>query len=172
MALFSTKENLFFMAGHFATDLCHGSMPIILAYMYQQGRLDSYSSVALLMMANTILNALIQPIAGNLADSKPRPYLMSIGIACAFLGVMFIGTVQNQILLYSLVCLNGIGSAIFHPAGGKMANTFGVQSLVKVCLFSLLEEILDLLADHSTLQVFIFYSVLMPPWQCAFQVLP
>ena len=109
MALFSTKENLFFMAGHFATDLCHGSMPIILAYMYQQGRLDSYSSVALLMMANTILNALIQPIAGNLADSKPRPYLMSIGIACAFLGVMFIGTVQNQILLYSLVCLNGIG---------------------------------------------------------------
>ena len=115
MALFSTKENLFFMAGHFATDLCHGSMPIILAYMYQQGRLDSYSSVALLMMANTILNALIQPIAGNLADSKPRPYLMSIGIAFAFLGVMFIGTVQNQILLYSLVCLNGIGSPIiFH----------------------------------------------------------
>lgn len=131
MALFSTKENLFFMAGHFATDLCHGSMPIILAYMYQQGRLDSYSSVALLMMANTILNALIQPIAGNLADSKPRPYLMSIGIACAFLGVMFIGTVQNQILLYSLVCLNGIGSAIFHPAGGKMANTFGGAKLGK-----------------------------------------
>ena len=28
------------MAGHFATDLCHGSMPIILAYMYQQGRLE------------------------------------------------------------------------------------------------------------------------------------
>ena len=56
---------------------------------------------------------------------------MSIGIACAFLGVMFIGTVQNQILLYSLVCLNGIGSAIFHPAGGKMANTFGGAKLGK-----------------------------------------
>lgn len=160
------------MAGHFATDLCHGSMPIILAYMYQQGRLDSYSSVALLMMANTILNALIQPIAGNLADSKPRPYLMSIGIACAFLGVMFIGTVQNQILLYSLVCLNGIGSAISTLQVVRWPIPLVVQSLVKVCLFSLLEEILDLLADHSTLQVFIFYSVLMPPWQCAFQVLP
>ena len=56
---------------------------------------------------------------------------MSIGIACACLGVMFIGTVQNQILLYSLVCLNGIGSAIFHPAGGKMANTFGGAKLGK-----------------------------------------
>lgn len=131
MKLFSTKENLFFMAGHFATDLCHGSMPIILAYMYQAGRLDSYSSVALLMMANTILNALIQPLAGNLADSKPRPYLMSIGIACAFLGVMFIGFIQNQYLLYSLVCLNGVGSALFHPAGGKMANVFGGAKLGK-----------------------------------------
>ena len=80
MKLFSTKENLLFMAGHFATDLCHGSLPIILAYMYQEGRLTSYSAVALLMMTNTILNAVIQPLAGNLADSKPRPYLMSIGI--------------------------------------------------------------------------------------------
>lgn len=119
------------MAGHFATDLCHGSLPIILAYMYQEGRLTSYSAVALLMMTNTILNAVIQPLAGNLADSKPRPYLMSIGILCAFLGVMFIGITQNQILLYALVCLNGIGAALFHPAGAKMANTFGGAKLGK-----------------------------------------
>ena len=57
----NTKENLLFMCGHFATDLCHGSMPVILAYMYQAGRLGSYSQVALLMMANTILNAIVQP---------------------------------------------------------------------------------------------------------------
>ncbi len=131
MNLNSPKENIFFMLGHFATDISHGSLPIILAYMYQAGRLDSYSSVAMLMMANTILNALVQPFAGNLADSKPRPYLMSLGIFLSFSGVMFIGLVQNQILLYSLVCLNGIGGAIFHPAGGKLANTFGKAKLGK-----------------------------------------
>ena len=119
------------MLGHFATDISHGSLPIILAYMYQAGKLDSYSAVAMLMMANTILNAVVQPFAGNLADSKPRPYLMSLGIALSFSGVMFIGLVENQILLYSLVCLNGLGSAIFHPAGGKMANTFGKAKLGK-----------------------------------------
>ena len=79
MNITQTKENYFFMLGHLATDLCHGSLPIILAYMYQQGRLDSYASVALLMMANTILSAFVQPIAGGLADGKkPRPYLMSL----------------------------------------------------------------------------------------------
>ena len=46
MNITQTKENYFFMLGHLATDLCHGSLPIILAYMYQQGRLDSYASVA------------------------------------------------------------------------------------------------------------------------------
>ncbi|MBR1612145.1 MAG: MFS transporter [Succinivibrio sp.] len=121
----NTKENLLFMCGHFATDLCHGSMPVILAYMYQAGRLGSYSQVALLMMANTILNAIVQPLAGNLADRKPRPYLMSIGIFLACLGVMFLGLVENQILLYALVCLNGIGASIFHPEGGKMTHAFG-----------------------------------------------
>ena len=125
------KENIFFMLGHFATDISHGSLPIILAYLYQAGKLDSYSSVAMLMMANTVLNAIVQPFAGNLADSGPRPYLMSIGIALSFIGVMFIGIVENQILLYTLVCINGLGSAIFHPAGGKMANIFGKSKLGK-----------------------------------------
>lgn len=127
----STRENLLFMCGHFATDLCHGSMPVILAYMYQCGRLGSYSEVALLMMANTILNALVQPLAGNLADRKPRPYLMSIGIFLACLGVMFLGLVENQILLYALVCLNGIGASVFHPEGGKMTHVFGGRKLGK-----------------------------------------
>ncbi|MGN0903436.1 MAG: MFS transporter [Succinivibrio sp.] len=131
MRIYSAKENLLFMAGHFATDINHGSLPIILAYMYQAGRLDSYSSVACLMMANTILNAVIQPLAGTLADTKPRPYLMSVGILLACLGVMFLGLVQNQVLLYALVSLNGIGAAIFHPAGGKMANVFGKAKLGK-----------------------------------------
>lgn len=139
MNITQTKENYFFMLGHLATDLCHGSLPIILAYMYQQGRLDSYASVALLMMANTILSAFVQPIAGGLADGKkPRPYLMSLGIFLAFFGVMFLGLIQNQVLLYALVCLNGIGSSLFHPIGGKMANVFGGTRLGKsMSIFSL-----------------------------------
>ena len=125
------KENIFFMLGHFSTDLAHGSLPVILAYMYQAGHITSYSQIALLLMANTFINALVQPLAGSLSDAKPRPYLMSIGILLSFLGVMFIGVVHNELLLYCLVCVNGLGSAIFHPAGGKMANIFGKAKLGK-----------------------------------------
>ncbi|MCR5085531.1 MAG: MFS transporter [Succinivibrionaceae bacterium] len=123
------KESLLFMLGHFATDISHGSLPVILAYMFQAGRIGTYSEVALLLMANTIINALVQPLAGLLADSRPRPWLMSVGIFFSFLGVMLIGVTHDQAPLYFLVCLNGLGSAIFHPAGGKMANVFGKARL-------------------------------------------
>ena len=66
MKILSGKDSLLLSAGHFATDINHGSLPIILAYLYQNNILTSYSQVALLMMANTILNAIIQPLAGNL----------------------------------------------------------------------------------------------------------
>lgn len=131
MKIRSTHENILFMLGHFATDICHGSIPVILAYMYQAGRLDSYSAVALLMMANTLLNAVVQPFAGLLVDRSPRPYLMSVGLAMSFGGLMFLGVIENQLLLYVLIGINGLGSALFHPAGGKMAHTFGKAKLGK-----------------------------------------
>lgn len=124
MKAVSSRETLFFLGGHFANDMAQTSLPVILAFMYQAGRLESYSQVAMLIMANTVLNALIQPLAGSLADSKPRPYLMSLGILMSVLGVMFVGLAQGIVMLYALVCLNGIGSAIFHPAAGKMTNVF------------------------------------------------
>lgn len=137
MKILSGKDSLLLSAGHFATDINHGSLPIILAYLYQHNILTSYSQVALLMMANTILNAIIQPIAGNLSDKKARPYLMSVGIFLAFSGVMFIGFVENIYLLYVLICLNGVGSAIFHPAGGKMSHIIGGKKQGKsMSLFS------------------------------------
>lgn len=138
MAIINTKENYLFMLGHLATDICHGSLPIILAYMYQQGRIDSYSQLASMMMANTILNALVQPLAGGLADGKARPYLMSLGIFLALTGVMYLGIVQDHLLIYGLICLNGIGSSLFHPLGGKLTNVFGGKKLGKsLSIFSL-----------------------------------
>ncbi|NLK84776.1 MAG: MFS transporter [Aeromonadales bacterium] len=136
--IISAKENYYFMFGHFAMDICSGALPIIFAYMYQEGKLESLASVALLMMASTILNAIVQPIAGMLVDSGSRPYIMSIGIFMAFLGVMFLGVVENQVLLYVLVGINGIGSSLFHPAGAKMTNVFGSVKLGKsLSIFSL-----------------------------------
>lgn len=123
------KESYYIMGGHMADDLCQGSLPAVLAFMYQEGRLDSFADVALLIMATTIINALVQPIAGYLADQKPRPYLMPLGMLTAGLGVMFLGYCQNFWVMFALIALNGVGVAVFHPAAGKLANIFAGQKV-------------------------------------------
>ena len=117
-------ENFFIMGGHLADDLCQGALPAVLAFMYQEGRLDSYADVALLVMFTTIVNAVAQPVTGLLADKKPRPWLMWVGMLLAGAGVMFLGLIESFPLMCLLIALNGVGVAAFHPAAGKMANIF------------------------------------------------
>ena len=118
------RENLYIMGGHLANDLCHGSLPAILAFMYQEGRLSSYADVAFLIMANTLVNAIIQPLAGYLADNRPRPYLMILGMCMSALGIMFIGLMDSYTAVLLLAAFNGVGLALFHPAAGKLSNIF------------------------------------------------
>ncbi len=125
------KENYFIMGGHLADDLCQGALPAILSFMYLEGKLDSYADVAFLIMATTMVNAIAQPLTGLMADRKPRPYFMCLGMLLAAFGIMFIGFVDNFALLFALVALNGVGVATFHPAAGKLANIFAKEHLGK-----------------------------------------
>ncbi len=121
------KENFFIMGGHLADDLCQGSLPAILSFMYLEGILTSYADVALLIMASTMVNAVAQPLTGLLADRKPRPYLMCAGMLTAAAGIMFMGFADNFALLFLLVAVNGIGIAVFHPEAGRLASIFARQ---------------------------------------------
>ena len=127
----SYKDNYLIMLGHMADDLCQGSLPAILAFMYKDGVLTSYSQIALLIMVSTIVNAVAQPLVGFLSDKKPRPYLMTLGMCCAALGIMFLGVVDNFYLMLILVSINGIGVATFHPVAGKLANVFAGERVGK-----------------------------------------
>ena len=118
------RENFYIMGCHLADDICQGSLPAILAFMYQEGRLSSYAQVALLIMGTTMINAIVQPFTGYIADKKPRPYFMCLGMFLAAVGVIFLGFVENFAVMFLLVAINGIGAATFHPAAGKLANIF------------------------------------------------
>lgn len=117
-------ENYFIMLGHFADDICQGSLPAVLAFMFQQGRLESYTQVAFLILGTTVVNAVVQPLTGFLADKKTLPFLMCAGMLTSAAGVAFLGFIENYALMLVLVAVNGIGVATFHPSAGKLANAF------------------------------------------------
>ena len=110
------KENLILLLAHFSADLCQGSVSAALTVMLEQGVLHNKQEMSYLVLASTLVSSLIQPLVGYLSDRKPRPYLMSLGIIVAALGLMFIGLITDFSLphgrhllqnVYAFVIING-----------------------------------------------------------------
>ncbi len=107
--------------GHACSDINQGAITALLPFLvasYGYG----YTSVALLVFAANIASAIIQPIFGTIGDKHPCPWFMSLGIFFAGLGMTLIGFVQNYWLVLASAMLSGIGVAMFHPEGGRLAN--------------------------------------------------
>ncbi|MGN1392804.1 MAG: MFS transporter [Succinivibrionaceae bacterium] len=123
MNFFKTyKEQLLLMIGHFATDICQGSLSAILAVMFAHKILSSNTDVSLLVLAACLVSSIVQPVVGWLSDRKPRPYLMTLGMVISAFSLMLVGFFEKFEILFVLITLSGIGTAIFHPQAGKMAN--------------------------------------------------
>lgn len=107
--------------GHLCCDINGGALPAILPFLMVE-RGISYSAAAGLTFALSSLGSLIQPIFGNMADKHSRPWMMSVGIILAGCGVSLLGFLNSYWAMFLAVMLTGIGSALFHPDGGRMAN--------------------------------------------------
>ncbi len=109
------------MLGHLCCDINGGALPAILPFLMVQKGI-SYSAAAGLTFALSSIGSVIQPVFGSMADKHSRPWMMSIGILMAGCGVSVLGFLDSYWAMFAAVALTGIGSALFHPDGGRMAN--------------------------------------------------
>lgn len=124
------------MLGHLCADIGGGALPAILPFLIAQKGI-SYAAAAGLTFALSSIGSIIQPVFGNMADKTSRPWLMSLGIFMAGCGVSMLGFLDSYWAMFAAVALTGIGSALFHPDGGRMANyVSGHQKGKGISLFS------------------------------------
>lgn len=109
------------MLGHLCCDINSGALPAILPFLMVQKGI-SYSAAAGLTFALSSIGSVIQPVFGNMADKHSRPWMMSAGIMMAGCGVSMLGFLNSYWAMFIAVTLTGIGGALFHPDGGRMAN--------------------------------------------------
>ncbi len=107
--------------GHFSCDIGMGALPAILPFFISQYGMD-YKSVAGLMFASCFLSSIIQPAFGWLADRRSKTWFMSLGIFLGGASMGLIGIFENYWLMFAVVTLSGIGSAVFHPEAACMVN--------------------------------------------------
>ena len=124
------------MLGHLCADVGGGALPAILPFLIAQKGI-SYAAAAGLTFALSSIGSIIQPVFGNMADKTSRPWLMSLGIFMAGCGVSMLGFLDSYWAMFVAVAFTGIGSALFHPDGGRMANyVSGEQKGKGISLFS------------------------------------
>jgi len=109
------------MLGHMCADMNQSAIPALLPFLVLYRGFD-YASAAGLMFAGSFMSSLIQPLLGTLADRKQMPQLMAIGILMTGVGISAIGFLEYYWAIFAAVMFVGLGNAIFHPEGGRMAN--------------------------------------------------
>ncbi len=107
--------------GHFSVDLAMGALPAILPFFVSQYGMD-YRSAAGLMFASSFLSSLVQPAFGWLADRSSKTWFMPLGILLSGVTMGISGLFENYWLIFAVITLGGIGSAIFHPEAARMVN--------------------------------------------------
>ena len=120
----SRKLSYIIMGGHICVDTVQGGLAAILPFLVMYGGY-SYFEVSTLILASNLASAIIQPLFGWLGDRKARPWLMAAGVVLAGAGMAAIGVARAFGVLVGAAVVAGVGIAMLHPEGGRIANLLG-----------------------------------------------
>ena len=123
----SRRHSYLLTLGHTCTDINQGALPAMLPFLIKFYDL-SYTEATALVFASSIVSVLIQPLFGYLGDKVDRPWFMSLGVLLAGTGIAAMGLIDSYWFIFCCALVTGTGVALFHPEGGKLANTVAGKS--------------------------------------------
>ncbi|MDO5335513.1 MAG: MFS transporter [Coriobacteriia bacterium] len=117
----NSKYSYLLMLGHLSSDINQGALLACMPFLVLHAGF-SYTDVAILVFASNVISAIVQPVFGRLGDVRSCPWVMSLGIFLAGLGMAGVGLLHSYPLIVASAMVSGIGVAMFHPEGGRLAN--------------------------------------------------
>ncbi len=109
---------------HMINDSCQSVLPALLPlFIYTYGL--SLEQAGFLILANTALSSLLQPLLGYISDKLNQPRLIAAGTLLSACSTGMMGFVSSYESLLVCATLAGVGSSIFHPEGAKIMNRLG-----------------------------------------------
>lgn len=107
--------------GHLVTDINQGALPAMLPFFIAAYDL-SYTAAASIVFAANLSSSVIQPIFGYAADRFSKPWLLSLGLILAGVGLGLTGLCKSYQLIMVLAVISGIGIAAYHPEAARLVN--------------------------------------------------
>ena len=111
-------------ASHLTDDINQGAVPAMLPFLIAANHL-TYAAAAGLVLAQSMSSSVVQPIFGLLADRKPAPWLIPLGLSVAGVGVAVAGIAPSYPLMFAAIAVSGLGVAAFHPEAARWTRYLG-----------------------------------------------
>jgi FSR family fosmidomycin resistance protein-like MFS transporter len=123
-------------AAHLSDDLNQGVVPAMLPFFIAANHL-TYAAAAGLILAQTLASSVVQPLFGMLADRRPSPWLIPVGLSFAGIGVALAGLASSYWLIFAAIALSGLGISAFHPeAARRVRYLSGSRQATTMSLFT------------------------------------
>lgn len=88
----------------------------------EEGMKLSYLQVGFVTFGLNLTASILQPVVGLYTDKKPSPWLLPAGMVASFLGMLTLAFASEYWMVIAAVIMVGLGSAVFHPEGSRVAN--------------------------------------------------
>lgn len=118
----STTYKIIFIIAlcHLLNDSIQAVVPAMFPILEQSMGL-SFTQIGIIGFSLNIVSSIMQPFIGMLTDKKPMPFALPIGLTFTLLGVLGLSLAPSFHLVVVSVLLIGLGSAVFHPEGSRVA---------------------------------------------------
>jgi len=106
---------------HMLNDMMQSLLPALYPMIKSSYRL-TFGQIGLLTFTFQFTASLLQPVIGTLADRRPRPYSLAVGMGFTLCGLLLLAFAGSYALLLIAAALIGTGSSVFHPESSRVAR--------------------------------------------------
>src|SRR5262245_38756752 len=106
---------------HFLNDMMGSLLPALYPMLKDAYGL-SFAQIGMITLTSQLISSVMQPAVGMIADHRPQPYSLAVGMGVTFVGLLLLANAGSYPMLVLAAALVGVGSAVFHPEASRVAR--------------------------------------------------
>jgi MFS transporter, FSR family, fosmidomycin resistance protein len=106
---------------HLLNDAIQSVVPAMFPILQKSMGL-SFTQLGVIAFSLNMVSSVMQPVVGNFTDKKPLPFALPIGLTFTLAGILGLGFAPSFGMVVLSVLFIGLGSAVFHPEGSRVAH--------------------------------------------------
>ncbi|MCM3595836.1 MFS transporter [Metabacillus idriensis] len=117
-----TMYNILFIIGlcHLLNDSIQSVIPAMFPILEKTMGL-TFTQLGFIAFTLNMVSSVLQPVVGWYTDKRPMPYALPIGLTSSLAGIVGLSFAPSFSLILLSVFFIGLGSAVFHPEGSRVA---------------------------------------------------